>query len=326
MNNSKGIELSFGWIFSLIVGSAILFLAIYAASQLTDEERRVQQTFTAQELVTRLSMLTTSLESIIRPGNLSFSTQTRITPRCTLQGQFGTQEINVASRSGIGEPWKDNGIAARSSELYFFSATPSEGKSFSMLVKPILLPFKVGDSVTLWSGASCFVQPPTAIQEDIALLEGSGNKVMIANRVQDCTRNSTVVCFSVAGSIPGAKSACSIIVDVTKQTVEKQGRTVSYIDPLIYAAIFGDSELYECNVQRILRRASFLAGLYSEKSAFISSRSQEGCSSALQADLAEYRSIAQNGTSRSLAPLLVKARELDENNPEACPLWKEEIA
>lgn|SRR3989338_3097334 len=324
--SNKGIELSFNWIFSLIVGGVILFLAIYAASQLTDEERRVQQTFTGQELVTRLSMLTTSRESTLRPGNLSFSTQTRITPRCTLQGQFGTQEINVASRSGIGKPWKDTGIPAKSSELYFFSGTPSEGKSFSMLVKPILLPFKVGDSVTLWSGTYCFVQPTAEIQEDIALLESSGNKVMIANRVQDCTRNSTRVCFSVAGSIPGTKSACSIIVDITKQTVEKQGRTVSYIDPLVYAAIFGDNELYECNVQRIMRRASFLAGLYLDKSSFIASRSQEGCSSALQSDLAEYRSLVQNGTSRSLAPLLIKARELNEKNPEACPLWKEELA
>ena len=323
--NDKGIELSFGWIFSLIVGGAILFLAIYAVSQLTDEERRVQQTFTAQELVTRLSMLTTSLESTIRPGNLSFSTQTRITPNCTLGGQFGTQKINVASRSGIGAPWNDNGIPAKSSGLYFFSATPSEGKSFSMLVKPILLPFKVGDSVTLWSGVSCFVQPTAEIQEDIALLEGSGNKVMIANRVQDCARNSTVVCFAVAGNIPAAKSACSIIVDVTKKTVEKHGRTVSYIDPLVYAAIFGDNELYECNVQRIMRRASFLAGLYTEKSAFVASRSQEGCSSALQTELAEYRSIAKNGTSRSLGSLLEKALELDENNPEACSLWKEEL-
>ena len=323
--NARGIELSFGWIFSLIVGGAILFLALYAASQLTDTERQVQQTFTAQELVIRLTPLTTTLESTSRPGNLSFSTQTRITPRCVIEKTDSFEEVRVASRSGIGQPWKENGLAVQAPMLYLFSATPSEGTTFNMLIKPVLLPFKVGDSIALWSGTACFVQPPAEVQEDISLFEEKGNAVMTVNRVQDCTRNSTTVCFAVAGNVPASKSSCTVIVDVTAQTVEKQGHKVSYIEPLIYAAIFSEPNLYECNVQRLLRRADFLASIYSEKSALIASRSASGCSSALQGDLAIYRTLAQNGTSYSLAPLLAKARELNRANPDACPLWKEEL-
>lgn len=324
LNNRKGIELSFGWIFSIIVGGAILFLALYAVSQLSDTERRVQQTLSAQELVTRLTEVTTSLEKTSLPGNLTFATPTRITPRCVLQGS-GVQEVLVAYRSGIGEPWQENGIPARSSSLYLFSATPTEGRTFSMIVKPLLLPFKVGDSISLWSGNYCFVQPSGAVAEDLGLLENAGNPIKSVNRVAECPKNSTSVCFAAAGNIAGSKNDCAIIVDVIARTVEKQRRVVSYIDPLIYAAIFSEPELYECNVQRILRQAAFMARVYEEKSVYIASRSQNACSSALQPELHAYAALAQNGSSRTLDALWKSAIVLDTRNPDACPLWKEEL-
>jgi hypothetical protein len=45
----------------------------------------------------------------------------------------------------------------------------------------------------------------------------------------------------------------------------------------------------------------------------------------LQADIETYRTIAQNGTSRSLASLEEKALELDSKNPDACRLWQEKM-
>jgi hypothetical protein len=322
--NRRGIELSFGWIFSLIVGGAILFLAIYAAIQFGGEERRIQETFTAQELVTRFSALTTTLESASRPGNLSFATETRITPLCTLEDMLGMQEVRVASRSGIGAAWDDAGVPAKAPGLYLFSAKQVYGKEFNILVKPILLPFKIGDSITLWSSSYCFVQPPRDIEDELAIVKGAGHPIVITSKPQDCVRNSTVVCFTTGGVISGTKSACQVFVDVEQRSVEKQGQKVFYIEPLIYAAIFSEPQLYECNVKRLLKRAEFLSSLYQDKSAFIASRGQ-GCSSALQADIETYRTIAQNGTSRSLASLEEKALELDSKNPDACRLWQEKM-
>ncbi len=308
----------------MIVGGAILFLALYASWHISEGEREVQQTFTAQELITQLSTLTTSLETTNRPGNLSFATPVRITPRCTLEGNWGKQEVNVAQRSGIGKPWEDTGIPAAASTLYLFSATPAEGRTFTLLVKPILLPFKIGDSIALWSGSYCFVQPSGAVEDDLSLLEGTGNPITSVSHAKECPRNSTVVCFT-SGSLPGSKSSCQVIVDLTQQSVTKQGRTFHYIDSLLYAAIFGEANVYECNVMRLLRRAEFLATLYSDKSSFIASRSHTGCSSNIQEELASYRALAHNGTSAVLPALWIKAQELDKRNPDACPLWKEKL-
>ncbi len=323
--NRLGIEMSFGWIFSLIVGGAILFLAIYGVAQLGDEGRRIQQSFTAQELVTRLTTVTSSLETASRPGNLSFSVPTRIMPSCAAQRLFGMQELKVSHQSGLGEPWRENGIPARSAGMYVFSSAPAEGKTFTLLVKPILLPFKIGDSIALWSGGYCFIQPPSPVEEDLSLLKGAGNPVSQVQRVQECPRGSTVVCFSVAGTVPGSKSACTVLVDVTAHRVQKQGKSVVYIEPLLFAAIVSAPEVYECTVARILRRADFLAGVYAGKSALIASRSQQGCSSALQADLASYRALAANGTSQNLEALFALAQKLERENPASCPLWKEEM-
>lgn len=193
-----------------------------------------------------------------------------------------------------------------------------------MLVKPILLPFKIGDSIALWSGSYCFVQPPSDIQDDLALLQGAGNPIIVASKPEDCVRNSTVVCFTAGGILSGTKSLCSVIVELETKSVEKKGQKLFYIEPLLYAAIFSEPRLYECTIQRLLSRAAFLASLYEDKSALITSRSS-GCSSELQADLTAYRTIAHNGTSRSLALLEEKAKELDAKNPDACPLWQEKM-
>lgn len=224
----------------------------------------------------------------------------------------------------MGAAWDENGIPAKAPGLYLFSATPAQGRGFSMLVKPILLPFNIGDSITLWSGSYCFVQPPTDVQDDLALVQGAGHPIIVASKPGDCVRNSTIVCFVAGGAMPGTKSACHVVVDVEQRSVEKQGQRIFYLEPLLYAAIFSEPGLYKCNVQRLFKRAAFLASLYEDKSAFIASRGQ-GCSSALQADLAAYQVIAQNGTSRSLAALEDKAKELDAKNPDACPLWQEEM-
>ena len=118
MINKKGFEFSFGWLFAIIVGAVIIFLAIYATTNLIKTEREIQDTELGKQLGIILNPIETALETG-KASKISFPLETRLYNDCSLQGTFGSQKISTATKSGIGEKWLAPGEAStfRSSSL-----------------------------------------------------------------------------------------------------------------------------------------------------------------------------------------------------------------
>src|SRR3989344_2803679 len=107
--DKKGfIQISFAWLFAIIVGALILFFAIYASVKLIKTEESVSSAETGREISVLLNPLETGFgEETTTP--LSIATESRIGNNCRVFGNFGEQEIIVYqksrgefSRTGIG--------------------------------------------------------------------------------------------------------------------------------------------------------------------------------------------------------------------------------
>lgn len=326
MRERAGIEASFGWIFSLIIGAAVLVLAIIAVRGFVTQEREVQQTFSAQEVANWLATTKSGQEASSVPRNLTFHAVTRLSVSCFSGGEaLGAQELRVRTRSGIGEPWQDSGAPARFTQSYVFMQEQAEGKQFHVLVKPIHLPYAIGDAVIVLSEKYCFVSPSGEVEDDLALLQSSSGQGTIASvaSIEQCARNSTSVCF--VGQEGGVSTRCQIVVDVrTKSITTREKQRVNYEDRLALAAIVSSPELYRCQVERMMRRSAELAQLYRKKSELVAVQTG-GCSAAVQQELAAYEALTRNASASHLGTVWQQARQLAAANPAACPLWAGEM-
>ena len=271
INNKRGLEMSFAWIFAIVVGAVIIFLAIYSTTRLIDTEKTTQNTEIGKEIGILLTPVETNLESG-KAAIIKMPVETRIFNECKkLQGEvFGKQDISVSTKSNIGKEWESSGIASSFQNKYIFSGDVIEGKEFRIFTKPFEMPFKIADLTFIWSSNEeyCFINPTREIERDILDLELQGMEIV--EDISLCSVNSKKVCFT--------RSGCDIDVDVNSQSVKKKKRTESvfYEDELIFGAILSDLENYECQVKRLMARDSELSSITISKSLFLSSK---GCGS-----------------------------------------------
>ncbi|MEM4271608.1 MAG: hypothetical protein QXD13_00750 [Candidatus Pacearchaeota archaeon] len=315
MKNKKGFEFSFGWMFAIIVGAAILFLAIYGATKLISTERQVSEAETAKEMGIILTPVETGLETAKASAPIVFPIETRIYNNCSLKGNFGEQLISTASSTKIGKQW-EQGIPVGFSDKYIFSPSVLQGRNFYVFSKPFEMPFKIADLLYLWTDKYCFVNAPADIKSEIMGLDLKN--VNATDDITGCEKQAVRVCF--AG---GEK--CNMTVDVFQNYVSKKGKILHYgnNNALLYGAIFSDAEIYECQVQRLMKRASEIAMVYAGKSDIIATKSM-GCSSNLQQDLASYASeSAKIKKSDEISRILFYAESLERKNNELlCKLWE----
>lgn len=320
--NKKGFEMSFGWIFSVIVGATIIFLAIYGVSKMIGTERVIIDSKTALELKEIISPLSTSSESGAKPIPIKFPSETKIANTCDKIGNYGSQKIAVSTRSGIGKEWQEAGKPVSLQDNYLFSDKEIQGKEFFSMISPLNMPFKIGDLVVMWSDKYCFVNPSKEIEEDIKDLELEKSNILPVSSVSQCPSESKIVCFEQGLS---NKKQCEISVDLATKRVFKKEKIIYYEKPFVYSAIFSDPELYECQISRITKKTSFFADVYSEKSSSISTRSN-GCSSLVQPLLAAYASSLKGADSAEIGAIWKQAEEIEEINEKTiCPIWKEKM-
>ncbi|MBX4196836.1 hypothetical protein KW805_04575 [Candidatus Pacearchaeota archaeon] len=293
----KGFEFSFGWIFAIMVGAVVISLALYATSKLIKTEQQGQNAELTVQLGTLLSPAEATIEeSTVMP--LEFPKESTITSQCSSAGSFGSQRIEVDEQGegggGISFPNK-----------YIFSESPLRGKNISVLSEPVNMPFKVADILILWSQQQyCFIQPPGEIQDEI---ESFKRGISVVTSSSACPKASISICFT---------GTCDIMVSPSTKSVKKGTQTVFYDDrfgnALLYAAIFSDANTYECQVKRLMKRASHLSSLYSSKADYLSA---QGCSSTLRDDLTVYAAqLSSASDSRELARLGVLAADLEHTN------------
>ncbi|MBU2104378.1 MAG: hypothetical protein KKF67_01205, partial [Nanoarchaeota archaeon] len=159
MKNKRGaLDISFAWLFAIIIGGFILFLAVYAAIKLIGTEQTIQDAKTGKEIGVLLNPLETSFESG-KTSLLTMPVETRIYNKCNNQGTFGRQIIQVSQKSF--NKWTETNIDVGFSNKYLFSEKYAEGKKFYLFPKPFEFPFKVADLTIIIPKDKnyCFVNP-----------------------------------------------------------------------------------------------------------------------------------------------------------------------
>jgi hypothetical protein len=316
IRNKKGFEFSFGWLFAIIVGAIIIFLAIFAATRFVQTSRVQQDTFLGKELGIILNPLETSLES----GKLTpiaLPLETKIFNDCNTRGTFGTQRISAATKSGIGSPWESPGTPSSFKNKYLFTEKIIEGKNYFAFSKPLKMPFKIADLIFLLPDKQiyCFINPPNDLESELTNLQIPN--VEITSSLEDCPTSSNKICFELSNR------KCDAEISISGKTVRKglTTKTLYYeSNTLLFAAIFSDPEIYECHLKRLMNRASELSWLYFSKSSFLTPK---GCSSNLEADLALYADQSFSfESSQDIIPIFQNSENLRRRNNElSCKLF-----
>ena len=296
------LQISFGWLFAIIVGAVILFLAIFLSTKLIGTEQITLDAQTGKEIGILLNPLETSFEST-KTTSFTVPVDTRICNKCETKGNFGVQKIQISQKSF--NKWTETDIDVSFYNKYIFSENITEGKTFYVFSKPFKFPFKVADLIYITPSTKkyCFVRAPSNIEEEIL---NSNQKNLF---VEECPEGSVNVCFNVGN--------CEI--NVYSNYVEKNGDTFSFEgDALMYAAIFSDKKVYDCQIERLLQRAGQLALIYKDKSLFIS---QRGCNTDLNTDLLSLNNaVKKSDTFAHISSIAELIGQKNEANIK-CRLW-----
>ena len=307
MEKKGALEVSFAWMFAIIVGATILFLTIFGVSKFISTEQATSDVKAGKEIGVLLNPLEIGFESA-KTTTLTMPVETRIFNLCDPFGEFGRQGIEISQKTF--NKWSETGIDVGFQNKYIFSNKFVEGKNFLLFSKPFEFPFKVADVIYMTSSTEsyCFIDAPEEIGEEIEDL----NQANLF--ISDCPQETIEVCF-------GFDSSCDINVNYNLEYVEKLGiRSYFESDSLMYAAIFSDGEIYECQVQRLMSRTSNLAELYSGKSLIIA---EQGCVPEMAANLIFLKNLAESlDSSRDLFQLKSVVENLENSNELArCSLW-----
>ncbi|MCK4553176.1 hypothetical protein KAT80_03150 [Candidatus Pacearchaeota archaeon] len=296
------LQISFTWLFAIIAGAFILFIAIFMTLKLIGTEQVAQDLKSGKEIGVLLNPVEIGFESA-KSTSITMPVETRITARCENDNKFGEQIINLSQKS-FGK-WTETNTEVRFPNKYIFSENP-EGKTFYIFAKPFALGFKVADLIYMTSSEKeyCFKNAPDKIKNEIEFLN---QKNLVT---ENCQADSIKICFS---------GSCDIEVNYHAKYVRKAESKMYFSDDaLMYAAIFSDSKNYECQVKRLMQRVANLALLYKDKADFISIR---GCNSNL--NLLGLENAAKSLSSSANLNLVSSiAEEIDDQNKFAeCRLW-----
>ncbi|MBS3090901.1 hypothetical protein J4217_00450 [Candidatus Pacearchaeota archaeon] len=318
MKNKKAFEMNFAWIFAIVVGAAIIFLAIFAAVKLIGTERKAQNAQLGSDFETILSPVETTLEVSSSFPPISFPSKTRIYNDCKTQGNFGVQEIGTSISSTIGEKWVKPNNPDRFFNKYLFSSSVIEGKKIFVFTERFDMPYKVADLIFIIGEKEkyCFVNSPIEVRNEITAL-GIQN-INVTDSPAKCSKNSTIVCF--------ASSGCDIDININSKSVKRIAQKTVYYDDtfgnsLLFGAILAEPAVYECQLTRLMKRSSSLALIYSSKSAFL--QASDCGSSTLQALLNSYSALALSlNNSLDIRRIAGNAQMIEEENKHlACQLF-----
>ena len=277
-----------------------MFLAIFAVTKMIDTQETVTSVRTAKEIGVLLNPLETGFE-IGKTTTLTFPTETRIYNKCDNQsGIFGKQGIQISQKSF--DKWTETDLEVSFINKYIFSGNYSEGKTFYLFSKPFEAPFKVTDIIYLTSSANnyCFTNPPENIKEELLALN---QKNIFVNNCTDLS-NEIDVCFT---------GSCNIQVNYGAGTVKKNNLFLHFrTDALMYAAIFSEKKVYDCQLQRLMDRIEQLSQIYKDKENFIL---QRGCNSNLGGDLISLGNAARDlDSSANLGSVWNFVEDIQEKN------------
>jgi len=303
----KAIAMSFNWLFAIIVGVLILFLAIYGATKFIGVGSKI----TSTESAAKLSSLLDPAESGLASGKYSkieFRKETRVYFSCSERGDFGKETIAFADKS-FGK-WGEPGGEITVYNKYVFADEVEEG-DLHLFSMPFYMPFKVADIIVVSSESYCFVGANNEIKDEVEEM-GVENIEFIDSG--DC--EGTKVCF-ISGS--GCDVRVSGIND-REGFVTKGSEQLYYVDNLFYAAIMSSPEVYECNVKRLMKKFDILADIYIGKINIIE---MQECGSNIGGDLINMQGLAGELDSSEELAVISQASDIAnaKNKNTRCRLY-----
>lgn len=312
MKSKKGLEFSFAWLFAILAGVVILFLAIYGSVKIIGSSRTTLDTASAKQLTIIFEPLETGLASGVSHGAISLKQETRIYNICKNSGNFGREDISLASASGFGNKWQDPGYAISIPNKYIFSNGTEQGKKIYYFAESFYFPWKVSEIIMLTAGKYCFDNAPQNIQDEVYGLQLENVKLgNCTNEIKVCFESGTKCDITVTGNCMNCDNEYEL------GQVQKNGETLYYSGSLLYAAIFSSPEIYECNIQRLMKRTIQQALLFNEEANFLTGK----CDSNL--GLIQFVNAARElDNSREIVALDSMMKELDnQNEAGVCQLW-----
>lgn len=303
------LDISFSWIFAIIIGAMIIAAAVYGVSKFSKIEETKSSAISATDFTILLNPLETSVESA-KSIYIKMPVESRIKNTCSLAGVFGNQVLSLDEY--IKNKWSNSGVRTYSENKYIFSKGIVEGKGFYIFSKPFEFPFKVSNLMYLTQEDEkyCFVDPPVKIKKELIELNQPNLKVG-TNCLND--ESYTKVCYG--------NTKCDITVGYKSKFVKK-GKDVMYFkgDSLMYAAIFSDKRNYECQLGRLMKRVQKLTEIYEEKALNIQA---VGCVSGVLTDLGTLRVLLDSyKDSEDLVVLENQIEEIETiNDYSKCKLW-----
>lgn len=298
--------MGFNWLFAIIAGGFILFIAIYAASKFIGISEQSYTTETAAKFVSLFDPLETGLAAG-KSSKVDLQKNSRLFFDCdeTANLPFGRQTISFSEQT-FGKKWSEKSNRVSIKNRYVFSENAIEGKNFYLFSMPFSMPFSIADITVIETGKYCFYDAPNEVIENI---EGLNiNNIIFANSTSECI--GTNVCF-------GGYSDCDIKVSTPNNYVEKDGKKMYYYGNLMYGAIFSSSEIYECNSKRLMSKLNELGKIYIDK---IKIMERKECEPRIGEKLYNLIGIAKNlSYSRDLMRLGMSSEEIDEINEAGNP-------
>jgi len=319
--DKRGFQISFAWLFAIIVGSFIIFLAIFASVKLIGTEQEISNVETSKEFEILANVLETGFESS-KTASLEIPLETRIKNNCQKPNAFepfGTQGIQLAQKSL--NRWSEVGTEIVFRNRYIFSEDITEGKKFFLFSKSFDFPFEVSDVIYLTSAEKdyCFVGLRESEDFEDEIIREISNLNQENLFVENCPSSGINICFGNFGE------ECHIDVNLNQRYVEKENeegeneRVYFETNALMYGAIFAEKEIYECQVKRMMNRLSTLANTYYEKELLLSQTQSCPRDGSILGLSTEAKTLTN---SNDLINVKKVAESVDKINGRAiCKLW-----
>jgi len=301
-------QVEFGWLFALIIGAVIIFLAIFLAGKIFKTGTYLTETEILRNLDIILNPFTSvgSIASLTLSKPIDMPFMTEISVDCLLDP--AGQKIML---SQIENGKKSEPVSYTIKNKYIFSEKNFTKKEFWVFSKPLELPWRVDDLIYLVSDEYCFVNPPANIGKELTIINAS------VITVDDCKDNAIKVCFN-------GETSCGISVDyhtgaISYGTVRKSSFAS---DALMYAAIFSDNSIYTCNVKRLLSRSAVQTNIFLGQAETLNDK---GCDTAsLISKLGQYQTALQtllkSASISQISGLANLANEIKDADSYNCPI------
>lgn len=174
----RGLEFSFAWLFAVIVGVFILFLAIFAVSKIIDTGNLEIGAKTGKEFGIILNPIESGIEDT-SSNYMAMPVESRVYNKCDSSGVFGRQIVQVSQKSF--SKWTQTNLDISFLNKYLYSEEYVEGKKFYLFSKQFNFPFKVSDLIIITEANKkyCFVEAP-----DNKTIKDSTNSVKVSIEVE----------------------------------------------------------------------------------------------------------------------------------------------